>query len=399
MFSFTRQAESLRLLYVLENYWPHVGGVENGFRALCAGMAARGHEVRIVTRRLPGTEARESVDGVDVERIDAPNRYAFTFAAARHVARAARTADVVHTTTFNAAPPAWIGARIARVPVVLTVNETWIGRWGAYTNFGLVKAMLHDALERLVFLPTYDAYCAISDATAARLRDVIPDRRDRISTTYYGFDPQPWRAHAEPRRAIANLGYGADDFIVIGYGRPGASKGFEYLVDAWPAIARAIPNASLLLVLSEGAQYRRERDALERRASPGIRILPSQPFETLTALVAGSDCAVVPSIVEGFGYTTLEACAAGIPVVASDTTSIPEVIGGRFRLVPPRDADAIARGVVDVHAGRYARGPLRDFPFATMLDAYEATYRRLSRAAESELRRVPHAMQRTGANR
>ena len=65
----------------------------------------------------------------------------------------------------------------------------------------------------------------------------------------------------------------------------------------------------------------------------------------LVELYRGAAAYLDPSLYEGFGYGVLEAMACGAPVVASDTTAIPEVTGGAALLCPPRDVDAFADAV------------------------------------------------------
>src|SRR4051812_17557424 len=109
----------MRILFVLENYRPHIGGVETVFRHLCEGLAAKGHDVTVLTRRIPGTRKEEKLDGVKVVRIACmDSRYLFTFSAFPIVRRYAKNADIIHTTTFNAAPPAWLGS--SGRPVLIT---------------------------------------------------------------------------------------------------------------------------------------------------------------------------------------------------------------------------------------------------------------------------------------
>jgi glycosyltransferase involved in cell wall biosynthesis len=365
---------SLSVLYVLENYWPHIGGAENGFRNLCEGMAARGHTVTVVTHLLPGTSPYESINGVAVIRVSSfHNRYFFTFVSISEAYRRARSADLIHTTMFNAAPAACVAGALARKPVLLTVNETWIGRWRRYSNFSPIKAVLHEVLERAILALPFRRYVAISAATAARLTQVVPRCRDRVETIYYGFDREPWTLKSEDAGVRRRLGCG-DAFLIVSYGRIGTSKGFEVLMDAFPRIREALPNAHLLLILNAGKQYIRELATLKDRAGPAITFMEAVPFASLPSYIRAADCIVVPSLIEGFGYTTLEAVAAGVPIVASDTGSIPEVIGGRFRLVPPRDVGALAHAVIEIANGNYMTGPEKLFPWKQTIDQYESAY-------------------------
>jgi glycosyltransferase involved in cell wall biosynthesis len=338
-------------------------------------MAARGHEVTVLTHQPHMTARHENVRGVSIVRVPSlRSRYLFTFLAGVGALRRATHADLVHTTTYNAAPPAWLAARLSGTPVLLTVNEIWIGRWSANTNFSASKAALHEWLERLVFSLRYDRYVCISQATAERLREVLPASQGYAETIYYGFDRTPWATAEKSEHVRAALGL-TGAFLIVGYGRPGASKGFEYLVQAFEQIRTAIPNAALLLILSTARQHAQDLAKLKQLAGPRVFFLPPQPFAELPAYVKNADCVVVPSIAEGFGYTTVESVAAGVPVVASNVGSIPEVIGGRYKLVAPRDAAAISAAVIDVAAGRYDTAPEKHFSWYETILRYEAAYR------------------------
>jgi glycosyltransferase involved in cell wall biosynthesis len=365
----------IRLLYILDNYWPHVGGAERAFKGLCEGLAARGHTVTVLTQRSDDSPAEELHEGVRIVRVAAPNRYAFSFAALLPALKLARDADLIHAATFNAAPIGSLAGFFSRKPTILTIFETWIGRWGDYSDFSPWKARAHDLAERAILAFRFTHYVGISEATSRRVREVVRHARGRDSTIYFDFDPAPWQRGDPQAARTAVAADGA--FLIVGFGRPGTSKGFGYLIDAFPEIRRKLPSAKLALVLSESQQYAAALKALKSRASEGIVFLASLPFEDLVSLVRAADCVVVPSVTEGFGYTTLEATAAGVPVVACDTTSIPEVIGGRHLLVPPRDSVAIARAVLDVSRGIVNETPTRTFSLMKTLDRFEALYEKL----------------------
>jgi glycogen(starch) synthase len=288
---------------------------------------------------------------------------------------------------FNSAPPSWLAAKLTRRPIVLTVWETWIGRWQTYTNFSAVKAFVHDLLERAILLLPYDRYLAISKSTASRLCELFPSRVQVIDAVYLGFDPAVWKAPHDRAATRASLGVG-DEFVVVAYGRPGASKGFQYLIDAAPNIKEAIPNVTLLMILSEARQYKTELERLKERALPWVRFLKPQARDALVSIVQSADCVVVPSLAEGFGYVVLEAAAAGTPLVASRTTSIPEVIGGSFCWSEPGDARSIADAVIAVAHGEVERIPERAFPWRETIDSYERVYYALSRRNETPMAEV-----------
>jgi glycosyltransferase involved in cell wall biosynthesis len=341
---------------------------------LCRRMAARGHDVTVVTRSLPSAPRKETRDGVAIVRVPAPGgRFAFPIAAFPTVVRLARACDAIHTTTFSAAPLGSVASRIARKPVVLTVPELWIGKWRTFSDASIASATLFDLIERSIFAFPFDAYVGISKYTTERLRAYLGPKR-AIRAIYCGFDSTPWTAPVDTIAIREKLGVASGDFFLVAYGRPGMSKGFRYLIDAFPEILRNVPNVRMRLILSDSHATARDLAELKRRADPRIVFERPLPFETLTEVVKSADCVVVPSLAEGFGYAALEASTAGVPLVVSETTSIPEVVGGRYQFATPRDPASIARAVEAIARGEYLERNVPRFDWDAAIDDYESVY-------------------------
>jgi glycosyltransferase involved in cell wall biosynthesis len=135
-------------------------------------------------------------------------------------------------------------------------------------------------------------------------------------------------------------------------------KGHPTLLEAWPLVLRAVPDAYLLIV-GEGSR----REALEAQTR-ALRIAHRVVFtgrrDDVPAVTAALDVAVLPSYREAQGLSILEALALSRPVVASNVGGIPEMItdGVNGLLVPPHDADALATAITRL---------LRDHPLADTL--------------------------------
>ncbi len=117
------------------------------------------------------------------------------------------------------------------------------------------------------------------------------------------------------------------------------------------AFGRLDTDAELLVGGGLGAR----EPELRALAGPRVRFLGRVSDEELVALYRGALAFVDVPLYEGFGYQVLEAMACGAPVVASSTTSIPEVVGDAGLLCDPLDADAIAdalRRVLEDPTGR-----------------------------------------------
>lgn len=374
----------MNILFVLENYLPHMGGVEVVFKNLCEGLVEMGHHVTVLTHRLEGTEKDEIIGGVRVRRVRSlRSRRLFTFTAIWQAVKLAGRADIVHTTQFNGAPPGWLGARLRGKPVVIHVHEVWIGLWRKVTDMSWLSAKIHDVLERAIYALPYDKYICVSDSTKRRLIEVgIPERK--VTRIYNGhtkgfFDPKKW----DGKTVRADLGVGKR-FMLFAWGRPGVSKGHEYAILAMRRLKETMPDAHLYLMLSNKETYKKRYRFLgdlikKHHLEDQVTILDSVPYEELGGYLKAADCILIPSLSEGFGYTTVEACEMGVPVVATGNASIPEVISGPHVLVPPRDPLAIARAVVKVRQGKMGDLPPKDFSWKDNIDAHLKLYQELAK--------------------
>jgi len=113
-------------------------------------------------------------------------------------------------------------------------------------------------------------------------------------------------------------------------------KNLDTLLDAWAALP-ARPD--VVIAGAWGWRHEPIREHIERLGE-GIRFLGLVPPPELPALYNLATVLAHPAHYEGFGLTPLEAMACGTPVIASDSSSLPEVVGDAGLLIPPADASA-----------------------------------------------------------
>ena len=105
----------------------------------------------------------------------------------------------------------------------------------------------------------------------------------------------------------------------------------------------------LVIIGDTISQYPAVRQAvIKSRVETVVRFLGFVPFETLRCFYESAAAFVFPSRYEGFGLPPLEAMACGTPVVCSNVSSLPEVVGDAAILVNPENVFDIARGIRDV---------------------------------------------------
>jgi glycosyltransferase involved in cell wall biosynthesis len=214
-----------------------------------------------------------------------------------------------------------------------------------------------EQLRRLT--PDMDRLIAVSRSIVAKLGDEGRlDAGPPVDLIYNGVDLQRYD-HQEPCCTLRDE-YGMEPGaqIVGVVARLEPEKGHPTLLEAWPAVLRAAPDA-YLLVIGEGSQ----REALERQARD-LRIAHRVVFtgrrDDVPAVTAALDVAVLSSYREAQGLSILEALALARPVVASNVGGIPEMIedGVTGLLVEPHDTDALAQAISRL---------LVDHPYADML--------------------------------
>lgn len=144
------------------------------------------------------------------------------------------------------------------------------------------------------------------------------------SVVHNGVDLQAWPLVGAAERAAARAGLGlpADAPVVACLGRLSRQKGQDRLLRAWPAVARQVPGAILLLA-GDGPDLPALRTQAGGRAD--VRLLGHQP--DARRLLAAADVVAMPSRWEGFSLAALEAAACGRCLLTTDVAGMSELLG------------------------------------------------------------------------
>lgn len=163
----------------------------------------------------------------------------------------------------------------------------------------------------------------------------------RVRVVYPGVD----LAHFAPRSpdavAAVRARYGIHGRYLLYVGTLQPRKNLRRVLDAFAQTAPAFPDVQLVLVGAAGWRMDAFADLLTALGDRVVRTGYVDDAE-LPALYTGAVALVFPSLFEGFGFPVLEAHACGTPVIASTTTSLPEVAGDAALLVNPLETNAIA---------------------------------------------------------
>jgi glycosyltransferase involved in cell wall biosynthesis len=121
------------------------------------------------------------------------------------------------------------------------------------------------------------------------------------------------------------------------------------LLDAFAALpANLQAQYPLILIGGKGWADEEIQKQFARYAKLPIRRLGYVPDEDMAAVYSGASLFAFPTFYEGFGMTPLEAMACGVPVVTSNTSSVPEVVGDAGMLIDPEDTHAITAAMQKV---------------------------------------------------
>ena len=378
----------LKILYIVDNYYPHIGGAELLFQQLAEGLAAEGHRVTVLAPKnfLDYLDTEEH-NGVRIVRQRVPTfaqRYFFTLLALLKAIPMARQHDLIHTATFNSIPPAWLAGKLTGRKTVLTIYEVWDKKWYQLSGQSWPKALLLRLIERLLLLFRFDRVICISDSTLRDYRQLVPhSSAQRIYPGVAYADMEAYRLSDEKRVAFRRKnGWSDSDYVVVGFGRTGISKGFDFLVEAVPAVVSALPNAHFTFIWPSAPNFISLRDALVHRLNSfklgrSVEVLDKQTRADLFGYIQCADCVVVPSLAEGFGYAALEACLLAESVVTTTAGSIPEVVSGNVLLVEPADSAALADGIILMAKQPVTQQPARQFTNEAMIMAHEQLYHEL----------------------
>lgn len=312
------------------------GGAQESLFGLVSGLDRSRFEVLVVSLSNGSSVRRFQRAGIPTIVIDEPDDTIAVGAVAALLARA--VPDVIHNHMYRAeivgtrAALAMGAADLPRPYVISTVHSSRVRS----TEDRETIRRLTTSMDRLI---------AVSNAIVHKIEDEGRTGAP-VSLIYNGVDLERYD-HQEPCCTLKEE-YGMEPgaHIVGVVARLEPEKGHATLLEAWPAVLRACPDA-YLLVVGEGSQG----DALMRQAADlqiGHRVVFTGRREDVPAVTAALDVAVLPSYREAQGLSVLEAMALSRPVVASNVGGIPEMIedGVSGLLVPPRDPAALADAIV-----------------------------------------------------
>jgi glycosyltransferase involved in cell wall biosynthesis len=256
--------------------------------------------------------------------------------------------DLFHATDYTVPPH--------RAPVAVTVHDLSFLRHPEFAHPALAR-FLTASVPRAVA----DAALVLADSeyTRQEIIALLGAPPGKVRVVYGGVSPAFRPAQPAGVASVCDAFGLTPHRYLLTVSRLEPRKNITGLLHAWRTLLDRGENGGAVLAIggSPGWRYQPIYDAIETLGlREHVRLLGHVPDAQLPALLSGAACFVYPSFYEGFGLPPLEALACGAPVVASNASCLPEVLGDAALYAPPADTDALAAAI----ARLLHDAPLRD---------------------------------------
>lgn len=321
----------MRILFISE-FFPtardlrYSGGVEARNYFVTKNLAKK-HQVYVVTSRLPGSKKSEKYQRVNIYRVGPKRSYDAGMGSflerSKFIISAIKfgnsiKVDIVDGSNFITHFISKIISINQKIPAVAWYPDIWIGSWTKIV--GPIGAV-GEVLERINIRLGFEAYIAISNTKARILGKFV---NKPISVIKCAVDHQEFKTHWAKSKVPTILCVSR----LVAYKRVGD------LIWAFAILIKKTPNLKLILV-GRGPEKTKLQNIIKMlKLNSKVKILDNLPRKDFIDHLKSARIFCLPSTVEGFGISVIEAVAAGVPYVISDIPVFREITkngrGGLF---------------------------------------------------------------------
>src|SRR5579862_4658779 len=300
--------------------------------------------------------------------------------------------DLVHIPNLFSVP------RFLPCSYVMTVHDM-LEHMALAREQGSVRRSLYFQMTKRVLAGAARIF-AVSNFTRNEIEKLFEIPSDRVEVVYNAIDERFLSGHASAadRDLIARRYQVTYPFLLYA-GRISPHKNVVRMIEAFSALKtelerdQAYPDLKLIIIgddLSGNPDLR--RTVVRSGVQNDVRFLGFVPIDVLRIFYDEAKIFVFPSLYEGFGLPPLEAMAHGTPVVTSNVSSLPEVVGNAAVLVNPENVFEIMRALHRVLLDKALRDRMKDrgyqqaakFSWDISVRRMRAVYREVCQYAESE---------------
>ena len=321
----------MRILFISE-FFPtardlrYSGGVEARNYFVAKNLAKK-HQVYVVTSRLPGSKKSEKYQRVNIYRVGPKRDYdaslgsfltRIRFALAAITLGKSQNVDIVDGSNFLTHLIAKVISSSLKIPAVAWYPDVWIGSWTKIV--GPIGAV-GEVLERINIRLGFEAYIAISETKARELRGFV---KRNVSVIGCAVDRSEFKVATKKQQTPT----------IICAARLVSYKRIEDLVWAFAILVKKISQLNLILIGRGPGKEKIENIIKMLKLNSKVKILDNLPRKNFIDHLKSARIFCLPSTVEGFGISVIEAAAAGVPFVISDIPVFREITkngwGGLF---------------------------------------------------------------------
>lgn len=291
------------------------GGVE-ARNYFIAKYLAKQHRITILTTRLFKSPRRERIANFDVIRVGQPQKYLATtsglisrisFIKNSIIEAMQIRADILDGSNFISHVIVLLISKIKRTPAVLWYPDVWLGSW--YQNAGIV-GIFGEILERINLKLGASAYIAISKVTYRKLKKYT---ESKIQIIPCGVDLKEFKNFKKKKN------------IILCVSRLAKYKNIDDLILAFSKVKKSHKDLKLMIVGQGPQKANLQKLVTSLKLKKHVIFLSILKRSQLTTLFKSAKIFCLPSAVEGFGISIIEAAAAGTPYVVSDVSVFKEI--------------------------------------------------------------------------
>jgi glycosyltransferase involved in cell wall biosynthesis len=351
----------MKILVLAWEFPPRIiGGISRHVAELYPEIATLGHEVHLITVSVDRSPNYEIIDGIVVHRVPVPHNHDFfgwiSTMNARMVEyvegwcdRKIHNFDLVHGHDWLVATAAIALAEKFHLPLVATIHATEHGRHhGIHTD---TQRYIHAQELNLAHKATEVIVC--SEYMRLEVNRVLHCPIAKTDVVYNGLSQerlQRFQSLDFDREEIRCKFAQPDEKIVYYVGRITYEKGIFLLINAVPAVLRALYGKVKFIVIGSGNTDMLKRQAWDLGIAHNVVFTGFMSDRELSKFQTIADCAVFPSLYEPFGIVALESFAARVPVVVSNSGGLPEVVSHGITgiVTEVNNSNSIASGIIEV---------------------------------------------------
>jgi len=365
-------SQRLKIALISDWFLPRIGGLELHVRDLALELIRKGHDVHVVTP----TQGDERVDGIKVHRLRVRLFPHYKFIYDREGFKKIEAVlekenfDLVHCHASVITPAAYGGACLARkmgIPALITGHSIW-------KYFKLLFLFL-DWRYKWTKWPVM--FSAVSEAAASDIRALV--RAKPVHILPNGLNPSDWRVTPAEKKP--------DEILLVSVMRLNSKKRPRALIQMIPLILEGLPKYTRLKVQIIGDGPERKRvEAMIFRLSLGetVELLGYRTRAEIKEIFSHTDMVVLPTVLESFGLSVLEARCAGLPVVAMKKSGVEEIICHELEgLLATSDQDMVEQVIklithpeLRAEIARHNRETASNHGWDNVIAIHEKLYRR-----------------------